>query len=142
MNIMKFFGFENDDEDYDDNDDYTEDRRSDKRSSSIGRRNNSSRSGSGSSNASGKIIIYYGIAHDQDKKRLCEAFNNGSMILLDMHNLNQREFEEEGKDFITFMGGVAFARSGDIKFLEPAQYLLTPRTNMYEIWPEEGEIDE
>ena len=130
MNIMKFFGFENDDEDYDDNDDYTEDRRSDKRSSSIGRRNNSSRSGSGSSNAGGK------------KTRLCEAFNNGSMILLDMHNLNQREFEEEGKDFITFMGGVAFARSGDIKFLEPAQYLLTPRTNMYEIWPEEGEIDE
>ena len=130
---MKFFGFENEEDDYDDNDDYNEDRRSEKRSV----RNSSSRPNSGNSN--GKIIVYNGVASDPDKKRLCEAFNNGAMLLIDLHTLNQREFEEEGKDFITFMGGVAFARSGDIKFIEPAQYLLTPKTNMYEIWPEESD---
>ena len=134
MNIMKFFGFENEEDDYDDNDDYSEDRRSERKT-----RSTSSRSGSGGSSAGGKIIIYNGVAPDVDKKRLCEAFNNGAMLLIDLHTLNQREFEEEGKDFITFMGGVAFARSGDIKFIDPAQYLLTPKTNMYEIWPEESE---
>ena len=131
---MKFFGFENEEDDYDDNDDYSEDRRSERKT-----RSTSSRSGSGGSSAGGKIIIYNGVAPDVDKKRLCEAFNNGAMLLIDLHTLNQREFEEEGKDFITFMGGVAFARSGDIKFIDPAQYLLTPKTNMYEIWPEESE---
>ena len=135
---MKFFGFENDEDDYDDNDDYTEDRHSEKRATTQNRRNNSARSG-GNSNLGGKIIIYNGVASDNDKRRLREAFNDGAMILIDLHNLNQREFEEEGKDFITFMGGVAFARNGDIKFIEPAQYLVTPKTNMYEIWPEEND---
>lgn len=138
MNIMKFFGFENDEDDYDDNEDYTDDRRSEKRSAAQSRRNTPAGS-RGNSNAGGKIIIYNGVAPDSDKRKLREAFNDGAMILIDLHNLNQREFEEEGKDFITFMGGVAFARNGDIKFIDPAQYLVTPKTNMYEIWPEEND---
>ena len=136
MNIMKFFGFEPDDDDYDDNEDYTEERRPRKTSQ---RRENQPRTPAGNNNAAGKIIIYNGIASDNDKRRLREAFNDGAMILIDLHLLNQREFDEEGKDFITFMGGVAFARSGEIKFIEPAQYLVTPRADMYEIWPEGGE---
>ena len=132
MNIMKIFGFDNDEDDYE-NDDYAEEKRSEKKSS--GRRAVSSqRSGS---EMPGKIIIYNGVANDIDKRRLREAFNEGAMILIDLHNLNQLEFEEEGKDFITFMGGVAFARNGDMKYIEPAQYLVTPRTDMYEVWPEE-----
>ena len=131
MNIMRMFGFDNDDDDYEDKEDYTDDRRK-----TTSRRSDSSRSGSGG--ASGKIIIYNynGPVPNNDRKRLCDAFNDGAMILIDLHNVNQRQFEEEGKDFITFMGGVAFARSGEMKFIEPSQYLLTPRTNMCEIWPE------
>ena len=132
MNIMRMFGFDNEEDDYEDKEDYTEDRRK-----PTGRRSDSSRSGSGSA-GNGKIIIYNynGPVPNNDRKRLCDAFNDGAMILIDLHNVNQRQFEEEGKDFITFMGGVAFARSGEMKFIEPSQYLLTPRTNMCEIWPE------
>ena len=138
MNIMKFFGFETDEDDYDDYDDTAEEKRTPRKQSSGKREASSSRSSSGSS-STGRIIVYNGIANDNDKRRLCEAFNDGAIILIDMHLLNQREFDEEGKDFITFMGGVAFARKGEIKFIEPAQYLLTPRIGMYEIWPERSD---
>ncbi|MBQ3346770.1 MAG: cell division protein SepF [Synergistaceae bacterium] len=134
MNLMKFFGFENDEDDYDDNDDYTEER---PRKQSSSRKESTSRSTSGNPAASGKLILFNGVASDSDKRRLREAFNSGAMILIDLHTLNQREFEEDGKDFITFMGGVAFARNGELKFIEPAQYLVTPRADMFEVWPEE-----
>lgn len=132
MNLMKFFGFENDEDDYDDSDDYTDDRR--KKPS---RKDNTSRPSSGNSAAQGKLILFNGVASDAEKRRLREAFNNGALILIDLHKLNQREYEEQGKEFITFMGGLAFARNGDIKFIEPAQYIVMPRVDMYEVWPEE-----
>lgn len=137
MNFMKFFGFENDEDDYDDSDDYKEE----PRKKSPSRKDSSSRPTSGSSNPGGKLILFNGIASDSDKRRLREAFNNGAMILIDLHTLNQRDFDEDGKDFITFMGGVAFARNGELRFIEPAQYLVTPRPDMFEVWPE-GEINE
>ena len=134
MNIMKFFGFDTDDDDYDEDDGYTEE----KRRKQPSRRDPPSRSStSGNSNAAGKLILFNGVASDNDKRRLREAFNNGAMILIDLHEMNQREFEEAGKDFITFMGGVAFARNGEMKFIEPSQYLVTPRSEMFEVWPEE-----
>lgn len=132
MNLMKFFGFETDDDDYDDNDDYTEDTRTRKSPS------RQARSGSGKANAHGKLILYKGIATEADKRKLRDAFNDGAMILIDLHELNQREFDEGGKDFITFMGGVAFSRNGKLEFIEPAQYLVTPREDMFEKWTEEG----
>ena len=136
MNLMKFFGFETDDDDYDDSEDYAEEKRSRKPSPARG---GQSRMSAGNPNAAGRLIVYNGIANDNDKRRLREAFNDGAMILIDLHLLNQREFDEQGKDFITFMGGVAFARNGEIKFIEPAQYLVTPRADMFEIWPEGSE---
>ena len=131
MNFMKFFGFDNDEDDYDENDDYTEERRTRK---TPARRE--SRSGAGNPNAAGKLILYKGIAGEADKRRLRDAFNDGAMILIDLHELNQREFDEGGKDFITFMGGIAFSRSGKLEFIEPAQYLVTPREDMFESWTE------
>ncbi len=138
MNIMKFFGFEPDEDDYDDSDDYTEE----KRRKPARREGTSRNTPSGNPNATGKLILFNGVASDNDKRRLCKAFNEGAMILIDLHLLNQREFDEEGKEFITFMGGVSFARGGEIKFLEPAQYIVTPSTGMYDIWPEGGDQNE
>ena len=136
MNIMKFFGFETDDDDYDD-DDYQEERRTPRKSPS--RREGASRSSAqGNPNAAGRLILYNGVATDKDKKRLREAFNDGAMILIDLHELDQREYEESGKEFITFMGGVAFARSGEVKYIEPSQFLVTPRSDMFEVWPEDS----
>ena len=128
MNIMKFFGFDGDGDDYDDENDYTEDRRKKSRSGRAG-------------DSAGKIIIYnYNSATlSTDKVRLREEFNKGAMILVDIHELTQREYDEEGKDFITFMGGVAFARDGETKYIDPAQYLFTPSKGMSQIWPEGSE---
>ena len=132
---MKFFGFETDEDDYDDYDDAPEEKRTRKPAP---KRESQSRTSSGNTRSAGRLIVYNGIADDNDKRRLREAFNDGAMILIDLHMLNQREFDEQGKDFITFMGGVAFARNGEIKYLEPAQYIVTPSTGMFEIWPEGG----
>ncbi|MBQ9389171.1 MAG: cell division protein SepF [Synergistaceae bacterium] len=140
MNLMKFFGFENDEDDYDENDDYKEESRESRRGSKSSRKDNA-RNSSGTPTPGGKLILFNGVASDNDKRRLREAFNNGAMILIDLHELNQREFDEDGKDFITFMGGVAFARNGELRFIEPAQYLVTPKAEMFEIWPE-GESQE
>ena len=140
MNIMKFFGFENDDDDYDDNDDYSEEKRPAKKSQP--KRENSPRSSSqGSSHAGGRLILFKGVADDNNKRRLRDAFNDGAMILIDLHELDQREFEERGREFIMFWNGIAFARKGEIKFIEPAQYLVTPHTEMFEIWPEGGDAE-
>ena len=140
MNIMKFFGFDNDDDDYDDNDDYSEEKRPAKKSQP--KRENSPRSSSqGNSHAGGRLILFKGVADDNNKRRLRDAFNDGAMILIDLHELDQREFEERGREFIMFWNGIAFARKGEIKFIEPAQYLVTPHTEMFEIWPEGGESE-
>ena len=132
MNIMRFFGFDGED-DYDDSDDYIE------RKKKSGRGSRSS----GDANPGGKLIIYNyrSTTLSTDKVHLREEFNKGAMILVDLHELNQRQYEEEGKDFITFMGGVAFARDGVMTFIEPAQYLFTPGPGMCEVWPE-GSSDE
>ena len=133
MNIMKFFGFDGDEDDYDDNDEYTEDRR---------KKSRSARSSSNGAAPAGKLVIYnYNSETVQaDKIHLRDEFiNNGAMILVDLHELTQREYDEEGKDFITFMGGLAFAREGSSKFIDPAQYLFTPAGGMIEFWPEGSE---
>ena len=129
MNIMKLFGFDSDEDDYDDNDEYEE-----RRKKPAPRKENNSRSGS-----SGKLILFNvrSAVADEDKRRLCDEFNNGAMILIDMHELTQRDYEEFGHSFITFMKGVAFARGGDGRSIDPAQFILTPKAGMFEVWPKE-----
>ena len=127
---MKLFGFDSDEDDYDDSDDYTEERR--KKQSP--RKESGSRSG-----ASGKLILFNvkTTVADEDKRRLCDEFNNGAMILVDMHELTQRDYEEFGHNFVMFMRGVAFGRGGDVRPIEPAQYIVTPRSGIFEVWPKE-----
>ena len=130
---MKFLGFDSDDEDdYENNDSYNDDRS----------RKIKSKRDSKNPNSNGRLILFKGIANDIEKRRLCEAYNDGAMILIDMHDLNRTEYDESGKEFITFMGGVAYARSGEMKHIKPAQYLLTPRAGMFEVWPEGESADE
>lgn len=129
MNIMKLFGFDSDDDDYDDNDEYEE-----RRKKPAARKENSTRSGS-----SGKLILYKvkSAVPDEDKRRLCNAFDDGAIILIDMHELSPIDFDDFGRNFITFMRGVAFGRGGDGRGIEPSQYILTPKTGMFEVWPKE-----
>ncbi|MBQ7577198.1 MAG: cell division protein SepF [Synergistaceae bacterium] len=133
MNIMRWFGFDNDDDDYDD-DDYPEERRKPAKSSS--RREGNSKSSA--NYAPGKLILFRGIASENDRIKLREALINGAMVLIDLHELTAVEYEEKGDDFVKFMGGVVFGINGAIiPMVETAQYLLTPRKDMFEAWPEE-----
>lgn len=146
MNLMRFFGFEGDEDEYDD--DYSPDERPTR--STTGSRNTTrrrrerdedARNVSGSNTSEPGVILYKvkGAVPDQDKRRLREAFNKGALLVLDLHELTRQEYEEEGARFITFMGGLAFARGGEVKLIEPSQYLITPREGMLTIWPEEEE---
>lgn len=130
MNIMKLFGLDTDDDDYDDNDDYEE-----RRKKPAPRKETNPRSGS----SSGRLILFNvrAAVTDEDKRRLCDEFNNGAMILIDMHELSTRDFEEFGYSFITFMNGVAYARGGNGRTIEPSQYILTPKAGIFEVWPKE-----
>lgn len=139
---MKFLGFENDEDDYDDADDYSDEQpRNSRRTKNNRTRGDVSRQGSGNSSETG-LILFKGIPTDQDKRRLRDAFSKGKMILIDLHGMTRPDFEEEGKPLIDFMSGVAFACGGEIKFIDPAQYIVTPRHGMYEVWPEEPEEGE
>ena len=92
--------------------------------------------------ASRKLVLFKGVPSEGIKRRLSEAMKDGTMILLDLHELNQKEFEEEGRPFITFMSGVAYARGGRTEFIEPAQYLVTPHDGMFEEWVEEEALND
>ena len=144
MNLMKFFGFDGEDDDYDEGEDYTqEERRKPSRSRREGGQQRSNSSSGGSSAANGKLILFNGIASDNEKRKLREAFNNGAMILIDLHDMTHIQYEQAGgKDFITFMGGVAFARNGTLIPVSGNQYLVTPRADMFEVWPIEENEDE
>ena len=139
MNIMRWFGFDNDD-DYDDDDEYQDEKRSRPAKSSSRREGNPRIS---NNSAPGKLILFRGIASDNERKRLREALINGAMVLIDLHELSPMEYEESGKDFVKFMGGVVFGINGMIiPRVETAQYLLTPKPDMFEAWPEERESNE
>ncbi|MBQ6773596.1 MAG: cell division protein SepF [Synergistaceae bacterium] len=137
MNLMKFFGFDGEDDDYDEGEEYTqEERRKPSRSRREGSQQRSGNPSGGSSANNGKLILFNGIASDNEKRKLREAFNNGAMILIDLHDMTQIQYEQAGgKDFITFMGGVAFARNGTLIPVSNTQYLVTPRADMFEVWP-------
>ena len=129
--LMKMLGFEDDDE-YGYDDDYEEQPRPPRKQKSARR----------DSWPAPKLILFRGVPSEDMKRRLSEALKEGSMILLDLHELAPREFEEEGVPFITFMRGVAFARGGRTEDIESMQYLVTPHEGMFDVWDEEGALND
>ena len=134
LNLMQFLGFYGDD-DYDESEEYSGDQSRQVRKQkpqSQGKRKEESYP------ATPGLILFRGVPSENAKYKLSESLKDGAMILLDLHDLDAREMEDQGRPFITFMGGVAYARGGRIEFIEPAQYLVMPRDGMFEEWVEEG----
>lgn len=129
MQILGFYG----DDDYEDTEEYSEEQPKVSRKMSRGKRREEIHN-----SVSPKLVFFKGVPSEHVKLRLRDALLGGGMILLDLHELDQREFEEEGRPFINFMGGVAFAHMGRMEFIEPALYLVTPHEGMFEEWVEEG----
>ena len=83
-----------------------------------------------------KLIFFQGIPPENIKLRLRDYLLDGAMILLDIRGL-ETENREEGRDFITFMQGVAFAHRGESRNIGSTLYVITPRRGMLQCWSEE-----
>jgi FtsZ-interacting cell division protein YlmF len=85
-----------------------------------------------------KLIFFKGVPSEGIKLRLRDALLEGAMVLLDLQGLPP-ERVEEGRAFINFMGGVAFAHKGLIERIGSSLFLITPREGMLQWWAEEEE---
>ena len=88
------------------------------------------------------IVLFKGIPSERRKLQLRDALLEGVMVLMDLHDLDARQFEEEGRPLINFMGGVAFAHKGRMEQVGPALYLVMPRGDMFEDWAEEEPLND
>jgi FtsZ-interacting cell division protein YlmF len=85
-----------------------------------------------------KLVFFKGVPSEGIKLRLRDALLEGSMVLLDLQGLPP-EHVEEGRTFINFMGGVAFAHKGLIERIGSSLFLIAPREGMLQWWAEEEE---
>jgi FtsZ-interacting cell division protein YlmF len=83
-----------------------------------------------------KLIFFKGVPSEGIKLRLRDALLEGAMVLLDLHGL-PADRVDEGRIFINFMGGVAFAHKGLIERISSSLFLITPREGMLQWWAEE-----
>lgn len=86
--------------------------------------------------AAPRLVFYKGVPSEETKLRLRDALLEGAMVLLDLQKLDADHLEE-GRNFINFMGGVAFAHKGVMEQIGPCLYIITPRENMCQWWVEE-----
>jgi FtsZ-interacting cell division protein YlmF len=83
-----------------------------------------------------KLVFFKGVPSEGIKLRLRDALLEGAMVLLDLQGLPP-ERVEEGRTFINFMGGVAFAHKGLIERIGSSLFLITPHEGMLQWWAEE-----
>ena len=132
--LLQLFGFYGDEYEGDESDysDYEEESqsRSAKRGSPGGKNEPRAKP------VSPKLIFYRGIPPEDTKLRLRDHLLDGAMILLDIHGL-EADHIEEGRNFINFMRGVAFAHKGESRNIGSDLYVITPREGMLQCWGEE-----
>jgi FtsZ-interacting cell division protein YlmF len=124
-NFWKFFGFDRDD--YEDEEYEDESPRSVKKTKAVKEelRKNFP-----------ELVFFKGVPSEEIKLRLRDALLEGTMVLLDLHGLPP-ERVEEGRAFINFMGGVAFAHKGLLERIGSSLFVITPREGMLQWWTEE-----
>lgn len=134
--LLNFLGFYGDDgDDYEDDEDYDVRNEQAKPAKNSLRGKASKKSKKREANNPG-LVMFKGVPSEETKYKLRDALRSGTMLLLDLSELNDRELDEEGRQFRTFMGGVAFASGGHIAEIGREQYLVTPSEGMFEEWVE------
>lgn len=132
--LMQFLGLDNDDDYDDESEDYVEEQPRSSKKQRSGKRDYGS--------VEPRLVMFRGVPSESDRLKLRDAFRNGAMILLDLRDLNDRDFEELGRPLVNFMGGVAFASGGTMECIEPAQFIVTPREGMFVAWGEEEPLND
>jgi len=85
-----------------------------------------------------KLVFFKGVPSEEIKLRLRDALLEGAMVLLDLQGL-EAERIEEGRNFINFMGGVAFAHKGLMERIGSSLFVIAPREGMFQWWVGDGE---
>ena len=85
-----------------------------------------------------KLVFFKGVPTEDIKLRLRDVLLDGAMVLLDLQGLEADRIEE-GRNFINFMGGVAFAHKGLMERIGPSLFIITPREGMLQWWAGDGE---
>ncbi|MDR1875158.1 MAG: cell division protein SepF [Synergistaceae bacterium] len=89
-----------------------------------------------SRSAAPRLVFFQGVPSENSKLRLRDILLDGAIVLLDLQGLDAGRIEE-GRNFINFMGGVAFAHKGLMERIGPSLFVITPREGMLEWWEEE-----
>ena len=127
LQLLGFYGEDYDNED--DNSDYEEDR-----SRSMGKKSKPARKDDSRGQAiPPKLVFFKGVPSDNVRLKLRDALLDGAMVLLDLQGL-EAERIDDGRNFINFMGGVAFAHKGVMERIGPSLFVITPREGMLQWW--------
>jgi len=131
--LLQLFGFYGDDyEDEDDYSDYEEERpKSTAKKSKSGKKDEPR-----GKTISPKLVFFKGVPSEEIKLKLRDVLLDGAMVLLDLHGLDSERIDE-GRNFINFMGGVAFAHKGLMERIGPSLFIITPHEGMLQWWAEE-----
>ena len=133
MKLLQLLGFYG--EDYDNEDDYSE--HDEERPRQTGKKGKPARKNESRGHViPPKLVFFKGVPSEDIKLKLRDVLLDGAMILLDLQGL-EAERIEEGRNFINFMGGVAFAHKGVMERIGPSLFIITPREGMLQWWEEE-----
>ena len=130
--LLQLFGFYGEDQDEGDYSDYEEER-----TRPTGKKNKSVKKDEPRGRAvSPKLVFFRGVPSEEIKLRLRDVLLDGAMVLLDLQGLDSERLEE-GRNFINFMGGVAFAHKGLMERIGSSLFIITPHEGMLQWWAEE-----
>ena len=130
--LLQLFGFYGEDYDEDDYSDYEEERNRPTWKKNKPVKKDEPRG----KIVSPKLVFFKGVPSEEIKLRLRDVLLDGAMLLLDLQGLDSERIEE-GRNFITFMGGVAFAHKGLMERIGPSLFIITPHEGMLQWWAEE-----
>ena len=127
LQLLGFYG-----EDYEDEDDYSD--YEEERPKQTGKKSKSLRKDEPrGKTVPPKLVFYKGVPSEEIKLKLRDVLLDGAMVLLDLYGL-EAERIEEGRNFINFMGGVAFAHKGVMERIGPSLFIITPHEGMLQWW--------
>ena len=133
MKLLQLLGFN--EEDYENDDDYSD--YDEERHRSAGKKNKSVRKDESRGHAiSPKLVFFKGVPSEDIKLKLRDVLLDGAMVLLDLQGLESDRLDE-GRNFINFMGVVAFAHRGVMERIGSSLFVITPREGMLQWWAEE-----
>jgi len=126
LQLLGFYG-----EDYENEDEYSD--YEEERPRSAGKKKSARKDESRGRAIPPKLVFFKGVPSEDIKLKLRDALLDGAMVLLDLQGLEADRIED-GRNFINFMGGVAFAHKGLMERIGPSLFIIAPNEGMFQWW--------